>query len=114
MYNMVMSDEVLKFNPNGQWTLIKHRVLPQAMGGVRADIPRPEVGQRGHQGKQLAIADSSPRPTPKEIKIGATSDSSSRAHPESISADSRNNIKSFGPNGERIDGDDFKEEQELP
>jgi len=98
-----MSDVLIKFNAYGQWTLIKHRVLAPAQGGVPADTPRPEVGQRGHQGKMLAVADDASRPKPKEIRMGGTDDKNTAAVPTGIPADSANNIKRFGPNGERLD-----------
>lgn len=94
---------MLKFNERGQWTLIKHRVLAPSQGGVQADVPRPEVGQRGHQGKMLAVADDGNRPKPKEIRMGGTDDKNTMANPTSIPADRANNFKRFGPNGERID-----------
>ena len=98
-----MSDVLIKFNAYGQWTLVKHRVLAPAQGGVQSDIPRPEVGNRGHQGKMLAVADDTNRPSPQEVRVGRKTGEDTRANPVSIPADRANNIKRFGSNGEVID-----------
>lgn len=95
-----MSDELLKIHPNGQWELIsKARVLSIKQGGVQADIPQPDVGKRGKQGRlQVVAADPSPKPKPIRMQHAEEEDTS-----ESIGPDrGGQNYKLFNPNGARI------------
>ncbi len=92
--------ESLKIYKNGQWELEKNLVVPAKEGGVQQDVPQPEVGNRGKQGRMQPQADNDPNPKPPHI---AGQDSKHRQTATGIGSNRGDlGIKTFGPNGEKL------------